>query len=180
MRRFVTARLIARDWTVQDAESAFAIYGNDKVTRWLGPQPRSPVSSLDEMRERLERWIARDAEQPDFGLWALELRISGALVGAVVLRPLPDGEVEVGWHLNPDHWGHGYATEAGQGAIDLAFGRYGLSEVRALVDPGNRRSLAVCRRLGMVHLGRTDRYFGLSLELFFLRHAAGADHAARG
>jgi RimJ/RimL family protein N-acetyltransferase len=46
-----------------------------------------------------------------------------------------------------------------------------LPRVIALVDPDNVRSLAVCRRLGMTHLGQTDRYYGLALELFVLERA---------
>jgi RimJ/RimL family protein N-acetyltransferase len=77
------------------------------------------------------------------------------------------GEVEVGWHLHPDSWGHGYATEAARGAVDRAF-RYGLPEVYAVVRPDNAPSLAVCRRLGMTPLGRTTRWYGIDLEAFRL------------
>ena len=190
MEHFRTSRLIARDWTPGDAQAAFDIYGRDEVARWLGAQPRRPVSSLAQMRARLDAWIQRSSEDPDYGVWAIELRTgpaAGAVVGAALLSRLPgaDGDVEIGWHLNPAHWGNGYATEAGRGAVGLAFGlsrvgpkvveteravrRAPLDHVIALVDPGNARSQAVCRRLGMAHLGRTDRYYGLVLELFELR-----------
>jgi RimJ/RimL family protein N-acetyltransferase len=192
MEHFTTARLIARDWTAADAEAALAIYGRDEVTRWFGPQPRQPVPSLAHMRQVIDRRIARSREQPDYGLWALELRASGQVAGAVLLSPLPeDGTaVEIGWHLNPDYWGAGYATEAGRGAIALAFGldrvgpdRIGpglasrparpvLDSVLALVDPDNIRSRDVCRRLGMRHLGQTSRYYGVTLELFEIARAA--------
>lgn len=182
MQHFSTERLIVRDWTIADAESAFAIYGRDEVARWLGAPPRRPAASVEAMRASLERTIAHDAAAPQFGLWALELRDSGTLIGAVLLRPLPGGggEVEIGWHLNPDHWGHGYATEAARGALERAFGECGLAEVLAVVDPGNARSIAVCQRLGMTHLGQTDRYFAVTLELFRIRHEAReAGHEAR-
>jgi len=165
--------------------------------RWLGAQPRRPVSSLTQMRERLDVMIQRGQQTPDYGLWAIELRTgpaAGTVVGAVLLSPLPgaDGEVEIGWHLNPEHWGSGYATEAGRGVVGVAFGlsrvgsdavemdavemdgaagRSPLEQVIALVDPDNARSLAVCRRLGMRHLGQTDKYYGLVLELFELARA---------
>jgi RimJ/RimL family protein N-acetyltransferase len=187
MEHFSTGRLTARDWTEDDADDAFAIYGRDEVMRWLGPLPRHPVESVGQMRESLTRRIARAREQPGYGLWPLQLRTAGAVVGAVLLSPLPASEdVEIGWHLNPDHWGAGYATEAGRGVIALAFGltRIGqdmvgpdladrlpgpvLDEVLAVVDPDNVRSQNVCRRLGMRHCGRTDQYYGLTLELFRL------------
>jgi RimJ/RimL family protein N-acetyltransferase len=191
MEHFTTARLIARDWTAADVEAAFAIYGRDEVTRWLGPQPRQPVASMAHMRQVLDRRIARSREQPDYGLWALELRATGQVAGSVLLSPLPgDGAAtEIGWHLNPDYWGAGYATEAGRGAIALAFGldtvgpdqvgpgltsrpaRPVLDSVLALVDPDNIRSREVCRRLGVRHRGQTSRYYGLTLDLFELTRA---------
>jgi RimJ/RimL family protein N-acetyltransferase len=191
MEHFTTARLIARDWAAADLDAAFAIYGRDEVTRWLGPQPRRPVGSREQMRQVLDRRIARGLEYPDYGLWALELRDNGQVIGAVLLSPIPDGDgaVEIGWHLNPDCWGAGYATEAGRGAVALAFGleRVGsgqvgpslsdrrtrpvLDSVLALVDPDNVRSQQVCRRLRLRHLGQTSQYYGLTFELFELTRA---------
>jgi RimJ/RimL family protein N-acetyltransferase len=186
MEHFTTARLVARDWTADDAQAAFDIYGRHEVMRWLGAQPRRPVPTLEAMRERLAIILERGAEQPGYGLWPLALRVTGTVVGAVLLQPLPgdDGEVEIGWHLNPDHWGHGYATEAGRGVLALAFGpgRHGRppDRVLAVVDPDNARSQAVCRRLGMTHLGQTEQYYDLTLELFELRRDAfGGPAAAR-
>jgi RimJ/RimL family protein N-acetyltransferase len=175
VEHFRTERLIARDWTAADAEAAFAIYGRDEVMRWLGAKPRRAIVSVREMRERLDAMIERAAAQPDYGLWPLELRASGELVGAVLLQPLPDGdEVEIGWHLNPDHWRRGYATEAARGAVALAFGPRLLDRLVAVVDPDNVRSLAVCSRLGMTRLGQTCKYFGLTLELFELIRGGGS------
>jgi RimJ/RimL family protein N-acetyltransferase len=179
MEHFRTERLIARDWRTADAPAAFAIYGRDEVMRWLGPQPRVTVPSVEHMRERLGAMAERATVQPDFGLWPLELRSSGEVVGAVLLQPLPDSDqVEIGWHLNPDHWGHGYASEAARGAVALAFGPRGLDRVVAVVEPDNSRSQAVCRRLGMTHLGLTSEFFGLTLELFELTAAGSAGAAA--
>ncbi len=214
MEHFRTTRLVARDWTSGDAQAAFDIYGRDEVMRWLGAQPRRAVPSLAQMRERLDLMIQRARDDSDYGLWAISLRAGsavGTVVGAVLLSPLPgdNGDVEVGWHLNPDYWGSGYATEAGRGAVGLAFGlervgpesvqfhaagareagavpdgrvpdgrvpgpvpgRPPLDRVIALVDADNARSQAVCRRLDMTHRGRTDKYYGVSLELFELLRA---------
>jgi RimJ/RimL family protein N-acetyltransferase len=192
MVHFRTTRLIARDWTADDARAAFDIYGRDEVMRWFGARPRRPIESLIQMRERLAAMIQRGSDEPGYGLWPLELRIgpaAGQLVGAALLAPLPgdDGDVEIGWHLNPGHWGNGYATEAGRGVLAVAFGlervgperaeipasagRARLDRVVALTDHDNVRSQAVCRRLGMTHLGQTDQYYGETLELFALRRA---------
>ena len=196
VEHFRTGRLTARDWSTDDAAAAYAIYGREDVMRWLGPQPRRPVGSLAEMTERIEVMAERAAARPEFGLWPLEVTGTGEVVGAVLLQPLPDGYaaggqppdagaevVEIGWHLNPDHWGHGYATEAGWGAVTLAFGARDLDRVVAVVEPANGPSLAVCRRLGMTHLGQTSQYYGLTLELFELvrgQDQGGADATMSG
>jgi RimJ/RimL family protein N-acetyltransferase len=194
MEHFTTSRLIARDWAQADLNAAYDIYSRDEVTRWLGEQPRRPVASLEQMQAGLDRWLERGRDQPDYGLWPLELRSSGSVVGAILLAPLPGdaGEVEIGWHLNPAHWGAGYATEGGRGVVALAFGlgqvggvpvspepghrppRPALDRVVALTDQDNVRSQAVCRRLGMTHLGQTSEYYGETLELFELTAAAAA------
>ena len=170
MTVFETERLRARDWTPDDAEAAFAIYRDPDVVRYLGSVPR-PVSDVTEMGERVARWIAgNDALRgTGFGFWALETH-DGTLVGATVLKPLPDAaEVEVGWHLGTAHWGHGYATEGARGAVTHGFETAGLDVVYAVIVPENTPSLAVARRLGMTYEGRTERYYGKVLDLFSLR-----------
>jgi RimJ/RimL family protein N-acetyltransferase len=90
------------------------------------------------------------------------------VAGSILLVPLPEpsaGEVEVGWHLHPDSWGHGYATEGARGAIAHGFAS-GLREIYAVVRPDNERSLAVCRRLGLEPLGLTNRWYDTELEAF--------------
>ena len=58
-------------------------------------------------------------------------------------------EVEIGWRLHPDAWGHGYATEAGRAALEAARDQLALTRVIAIIDPANTPSLAVATRLGM-------------------------------
>ena len=78
-------------------------------------------------------------------------------------------DIEVGWHLHPDSWGHGYATEAARGAVERGLAA-GLDEIYAVVSPGNAASMAVARRLGMASIGRhTNWYGGEELETFVLR-----------
>jgi RimJ/RimL family protein N-acetyltransferase len=98
------------------------------------------------------------------------------VAGTVLLKPLPEGvgEVEVGWHLHPDSWGRGYATEAARAVVDRGF-TAGLPEVYAVVRPGNARSMAVCRRLGMAPLGRMRRWYHVELEVFRLMAPAVVD-----
>lgn len=160
-----TERLRLRPWTTSAADLARLtdIYGREEVSRWLGGPPSVPHEEL------VARWAAVHELDGRFGCWAIELA-DGTVAGTVLFKPLPDGvgEVEVGWHLHPDCWGHGYATEAARAVIEQGFGA-GLPEVYAVVRPGNEASLAVCRRLGMVPVGRFRRWYDVELETFRLR-----------
>ena len=159
-----TDRLRLRPWTASAADLARLrdLYGREEVTRWLGGTPSVPPAEL------VERWATVHAHDPRFGCWAIELP-DGSVAGTVLFKPLPNGvgEVEVGWHLHPDSWGHGYATEAARAVIARGFAA-GLPEVYAVVRPGNEASIAVCRRLGMQPLGRLRRWYDVELEAFRL------------
>jgi RimJ/RimL family protein N-acetyltransferase len=159
-----TERLRLRRWTTAPGDLArlLDIYSRDEVTRWLGGSPKLPPAQL------VERWATVTALDARFGSWAIE-PAGRPVAGTVLLKPLPNGvgEVEVGWHLHPDSWGHGYATEAARAVIDRGF-QAGLPEVYAVVRPGNEASLAVCRRLGMAPLGRMRRWYDVELEAFRL------------
>jgi RimJ/RimL family protein N-acetyltransferase len=163
-----TPRLTIRPWTTADADvdRIFDIYSRWEVARWLGAQPRA-LADRSEAERAATRFASRSEPDPTFGVWAVEVGGTGVVAGSVLLVPLPGdtGEIEVGWHLHPDSWGHGYATEAAVGALERAFAA-GIPEVFAVVRPGNDASMAVCRRLGMTPIGRTDKWYGVECEAF--------------
>jgi hypothetical protein len=109
----VTDRLVLRPWRVEDAAEALGIYGHPDVARWLSPE-MDHVPDLAAMRLLLQQWVAEDARTPPpAGRWAIDRRDDGRLLGGASLLPLPPGreDLEVGWQLHPQVWGHGYASE---------------------------------------------------------------------
>lgn len=60
---------------------------------------------------------------------------------------------ELGYVVREDHWGHGYGTEAARAALEAApmLGR----RVYATIRSANAPSLAVARKIGLVHRGET-------------------------
>ncbi len=164
-----TERLVIRPWQHEAAPRLLDILSRIEVMKWLGDGEPTLMRDLAEAHERIDRYAAR-SETPPLGIWAVELAATGQVLGTVLLVTLPNaehGEVEIGWHLHPDSWGHGYATEAARAVIERGFA-LGLPEVYAVVRPGNEASLAVCRRLGMQPLGRMRRWYDVELEAFRL------------
>jgi len=109
---------------------------------------------------------------PEFG--QSKRRRTGQVVGALLIKnpPAAEGnlleEVEIGWHLRKSAWGKGYATEAARAGLDYARDRLALDRIIAVVFKENERSVAVTKRLGMTPRGPSDRYYGVTLELFEL------------
>lgn len=163
---FETERTVVRDWRPDEADRLFDIYSRWEVARFLGANPQT-MQERAQAVAKIDRWRDLNAQDESEGRWAVERKSDGIVVGTVILARIPggDGQFEVGWHLHPDSWGHGYATEAARGTLDRGFA-HGLHEIFALVRPDNAASLAVCRRLGMETLGRTHRYYEAECELF--------------
>jgi RimJ/RimL family protein N-acetyltransferase len=167
-----TDRLRLRPWTVRPGDLARLtdLYRRAEVTRWLGGPPARSAAEL------VQRWATVHELNDLHGCWAIEPLDGSPPAGTVLFKPLPAGvgEVEVGWHLHPDSWGCGYATEAARAVVGRGFAA-GLPEVYAVVRPGNEASLAVCRRLGMTPLGRLRRWYDVELEAFRLTAPECAD-----
>jgi RimJ/RimL family protein N-acetyltransferase len=173
MRSITSKRLILRPWDHEDADFLLDLEGRWEVVRYLGVDP-SIMTSRDEALASIRRRRAI-SEHPVHGIWIIT-DYNGERLGNLLLKParLSPGEtpsapvdVEVGWHLHPDAWGNGYATEAAKAAVADAFSR-GQHRIIAVTHPQNEPSQAVCRRVGMHHLGTTTRYMETSCELFEL------------
>ena len=68
----------------------------------------------------------------------------------------------IGYILFNNYWGQGYAEEAVNGLINLAFKKHNLHRVVAGIEPQNKRSLKLAKKLGM-------RKEGISKKVVLLR-----------
>jgi [ribosomal protein S5]-alanine N-acetyltransferase len=167
-------RLVVRDWEPTDVSAALAVFGDERVSRWLAPAI-DPVPDEAAMAALLRRWAAEQhAPGGDVdrfvGRWALARREDGVVVGGLVLRTMPphDEDLEIAWQLAPEHWGKGYASEGARALARWAFAE-SASEVFAVIRPGNDRAAWIARRLGMEWVGETSKYYDLDLTVYRLR-----------
>ncbi|SDY99077.1 Protein N-acetyltransferase, RimJ/RimL family [Modestobacter sp. DSM 44400] len=167
-----TDRLQLRAWSDEDIGFVFDMYSRWEVQRFIGLVPRV-MADRGEAEAVIARW--RSLDDPVCGVWAVQRRADGHLLGTLLLKPIPassdrtplppSGDIEIGWHFHPDVWGHGYATEAASRALKHAFDS-GLPEVVAVTKEANTASQAVAGRIGMTHQGKTTRYYNATCELF--------------
>ena len=131
------------------------------------------VPDLPAMQLLVQQWIVEDARAiPPAGRWCIQRQADQLVIGGAILLPLPPGneDLEIGWQLHPDVWGHGYASETTYALAQWAFSQ-GTDEIFAIVRPDNTRAAATVRRNGMEWVGETSKYFGLTMQVFRLRSA---------
>lgn len=142
-----TQRLILRPFAEHDVDAYLAIHTAPEVMAAL---------HIDDSFDRnvawrslamwRGQWVLRNS-----GNWAVELRETGELIGRAGTHRPPFHDwpgLEIGWTLHPDHWGKGYATEAGRASIDWAFANHDVDELVSVILPTNTGSQAVAQRLG--------------------------------
>ena len=153
-----TERLLLRPPRVEDAPDLAAAYADPETVRYLGD---GSTSTLAEVEEGIAFWLTR-WEANGLGLCALERREDGRVLGRAgflvwdpaVWEPSTFAEagdraqVEIGWTLAREHWGHGYATEAALALRDWAFAERSLTRLISLIRPGNQASIRVAERIG--------------------------------
>jgi RimJ/RimL family protein N-acetyltransferase len=148
-----TDRLLMRRWVESDREPFAALNGDPETMRFFpGTLDRAGSDALADHIESL-------FEKQGYGLWALEVQETGEFIGFTGLNLLSAGVpgaggVEVGWRLAKHAWHHGYATEAAQAALAVAFDGIGLDEIWSMTAVLNEPSVAVMRRLGLREVAR--------------------------
>ena len=150
MTELTTERLLLRHWRASDSEAFAAMNADPDVMRHF------PGTLQAEASDALLHRISSELDERGWGLWALEERASGRVLGFTGLSPVPFAApfapaVEIGWRLVRSHWGRGLASEAARASLKYGFGALSLHEIVAFTFVGNERSRAVMRRLGMTH-----------------------------
>jgi len=163
--RLETDRLLLRSLRSDDIHDLVALWNDRDVTRFLGG-PRDP----EQVRQILESELAEPSEDP-FGQWPLFEKATGALVGDCgLMQKDVEGttHVELVYVLAASAWGKGYATEVGTGLMRFAFDTLELDHLISLIEPENRESRRVARKLGMQLQSLILRPDGVERELWMV------------
>jgi RimJ/RimL family protein N-acetyltransferase len=139
----------------EDFDDYAAIFGDPEVSRYLGDgEPLSRFAAWRSLAAIVGHWQLRG-----YGMWAVEERQSGVLVGRIGFF-YPEGwpGFEIGWVLKPAYWGLGYATEGAKAALNYGFSELGKEHIISLIYPDNIRSIQVAKRLKEQLEGKTTLF----------------------
>jgi RimJ/RimL family protein N-acetyltransferase len=144
-----TPRLTLRPVTAADLAPTWRYRRLKAVNRWLIRAPRT----VEDYRVQFE------APQTLAKTLVIELR--GEVIGdlmvtvedgwaqAEILEQAQKVQAELGWVLDPEHAGHGYASEAVRELIRICFEELGLRRVTANCFADNEASWRLMERVGM-------------------------------
>lgn len=142
-----TPRLRLRHLEPGDLDALFALYRDPEIRRYFPEGTRT----LAQTRAELAWFLKGHPQRPELGLWATIEKQTGRFLGRCGLLPWTIAgkpEVELAFMIDKTRWGEGFATEASLGIIRHAQ-QLGLTRLICLVSPGNERSVAVTRKVGM-------------------------------
>lgn len=144
-----TLRLKIRDLTQEDWRDVHQYASNPDVTKYMIWGPNSEAETKAYIDEQLSK--QSDEPRTDFELGVV-LKETNTLIGGCGMY-INDHNAEIGYCFNPDYWGKGYATEAAQAMVKLAFERFNIHRIFATCRPDNIPSANVLKRTGMKQEG---------------------------
>lgn len=145
-----TGRLTLSPPRMCDAEDLVRAVNDPAVVRWLARVP-FPYT-LDDAAYFLGQIAPAELN------YLIRRTDTGALAGAIGLKPQSASAGELGYWLASAHWGEGIATEAARRLVDFALDELKLTRLTAFAALENTRSVKVLEKLGFVQSGRSLRH----------------------
>jgi [ribosomal protein S5]-alanine N-acetyltransferase len=143
-----TERLLLREFRPEDEDGIYAYASDPEVVRFADWGP-SDVSTI---RANLQRRLKEQEIWPRNSVQAaVELVSDSCLIGIMRITIVDEANrtADFGYTFNRLYWNKGYATEAAQALLGVAFSDLNLHRVWATCDVRNRASWRVMEKLGM-------------------------------
>lgn len=145
-----TERLALRRATLGDAPFYHALLTSEGFVRNIGDRG---VRTLDDARAYVQTRFLDTYERLGFGMYTMVRHGDGVLLGQCgLVKRADDADLELGYALHPDHYGHGYAREAAAATLEHVRA-LGHTWIAAQVLPENTPSIRVLEALGFSRTG---------------------------
>ncbi len=144
-----TARLSIRRAHESDLDAIWRFRRLDSVTQWLTSTP----GTFEEYRAKalepgkLDKLLVLELDDQVIG--ELMIKIEDGWAQSEVAGEAEGVQAELGWCLDPDYAGHGYATEAVDALIQICFQQLELRRATAQCFADNVASWRLMERVGM-------------------------------
>lgn len=138
-----TERCIVREIETGDVDRLYEIYAEPSITAYI----ESLYADRQEEISYTKDYIANVYGFYGYGMWIVEDRASGNVIGRAGIEPKEDC-AELGYVIAKEYQSQGYATEVCRAILAYARDKLGLTEVCARVRKDNAASVRICEKLG--------------------------------
>ena len=150
-------------------DSAYQRFYTDPVASAAYGGPISSGAAWTRLAADLGSWRLQG-----FGVWAVERRIEGDIVGTCGFWQGKGWPRELTWWMAPEVRGQGFAKEASVAAINHAYSVFGWPEVRTYMNDENTAARALVLSLGGYVVERQCFPDGLERDVFQIPRPAAA------
>ncbi|MCJ8520624.1 RimJ/RimL family protein N-acetyltransferase [Pseudorhizobium tarimense] len=157
---WTTPRLHLRPPNPSDLDFLVRLFSlPELVAHRPNPRPDTPEESAARLDRDIRHW-----NDCGYGRWAVLVDENLIGFGGVTVSKKFDG-LNLSYHLHPDYWGSGFATELVREAVRFAFEDLGANRLVGLVRTSNPASRKILERSGflfeqevMLHGAPTNLY----------------------
>ena len=154
-------RLRIRNWEDEDTDVFYALNSDLEVMEYF-PSVLTREES-DDFLQKIKDRIDSDGH----GFWAVEEKATGCFIGFIGINLSRVGLeiepcVEIGWRLQRQYWGKGYASEGARTVLMYAFEVLNIERIYSFTATINTKSEKVMKRLGMT---KSENFFHPSVKM---------------
>jgi [ribosomal protein S5]-alanine N-acetyltransferase len=158
--QLTTERLLLREFKESDWQAVWAYQSQPLYLRYYEWKDRQP----EDVRAFVRMFLTQQKLKPRTAFqFAVVLKDDHQLIGNCGIRmDSPTSRTaEIGYELDPQYWGQGYATEAARSVLQHGFETFKLHRISANCVADNLGSARVLEKLGMRLEGRLreNQYF---------------------
>jgi [ribosomal protein S5]-alanine N-acetyltransferase len=151
-----TENLILRPFTLDDTGKVYLMSLEDGMKKWI---PDQVYADENEAREVLE-FLITCYEEPDpkvkpFVL-GIELKGTREFIGHAGLSPF-ENSVEIGYAVENQHYGKGYATEAIKAMCKYALEKFNIDKIIGIVASENKGSVKALEKAEFSFIEEKER-----------------------
>ncbi|WP_192506249.1 GNAT family N-acetyltransferase [Pseudoalteromonas aurantia] len=160
--KFETSRLLMRPMILEDLKASYAHRSCPETSRYIG-EPLTLAQAQARLRENCEPWLGEENQRLALAITKKDTQqLIGELMFKYVNKPSLVGEI--GYRLNKEFIGFGYAFEAVSMLIESLFSELKVMKIVAVCAVDNAASWRLMEKLGMQREGLLRSHFLIGSE----------------
>jgi len=150
-----TERLYLKCIGHDDVEFFYKQFSNNEVNQYL--YDAEPCRSMEQAQEWIDFYL--ESEPRNHHRWIMVLKENGEKIGTCGFHRWnrENGEIEMGYDLQPSYWRKGYTSEALAAIMKFAAEEMKVKKIIAHISADNIASIRTAEKMGFVKTG--EQYY---------------------